>query len=48
MKKVIIKEGIFCKIWKPEIMFTTNNLEDFGLRQFSDGDDWINMKKARK
>jgi predicted membrane protein len=34
--------------WNPEAMFTTYNLEDFGLRQFSDDDDWINMKKSQK
>ena len=34
--------------WHPETMFTGNSLKDFGLRQFNDNDDWINMRPGKK
>jgi hypothetical protein len=42
----VITESSIQASWKPESMFKANSLEDFGLRQFSENDDWINMKKG--
>jgi hypothetical protein len=33
---------------KPEMIFKTHSLQEFGIRQFSNNDDWINMRPGRK
>jgi hypothetical protein len=32
----------------PGSLFTTHSLQEFGIRQFNDNDDWINMRPGKK